>query len=1391
MSTARHHAEWLSLLEISGPFLSMPVLLRAFPQGLEAHDPDVLHELRTAYEEWLDNAQGLRPDPAVHTAWVRHVLTRTLELPKANILQGQAIPPTLTVQVPEHGETLRPDIVIANPGADHTPRLLMQIYPPSQDLDKPVAGSRWKDPIPTRMMELLHGTGVRLGLVTNGERWLLVDAPRGDTTGYISWYASLWIEEHLTLRAFRSLLDASRFFNVPDDETLEALLAESAKDQLEVTNQLGYQVRRAVEVLIQAIDRADQDRRRELLAGISETTLYEAALTVMMRLVFLLSAEERKLLLLGDPLYDDNYAISTLLAQLEITADQHGEEVLERRYDAWCRLLATFRAVYGGIAHEDLKLLPYGGSLFNPDRFPFLEGRTNGTHWQETPADPLPISNRTVLHLLKALQYLQVKVPGGGPAEARRLSFRALDIEQIGHVYEGLLDHTVVRATDPVLGLAGTRDKEPETTLPELEKEQAKGAESFVEYLQEQTGRSASALQRAVAGEHGNHDAQFETHLRVACGNDEALFQRVHTFAALIRTDDFGLPVVIPAGSVYMTAGTDRRSTGTHYTPRSLTEPIVQHTLEPQVYIGPAEALPKEQWHLRPAADLLALKICDMAMGSGAFLVQADRYLAERLLEAWDETVGGGQGVVDGGKSVDSGQPRKGPAGSAGWVVDSPAAQPPTSKPPLHITPEGKPATGAQGERIIPDDPDERMSLAQRLVAERCLYGVDKNPLAVEMAKLSLWLATAAKDRPFTFLDHALKCGDSLVGADEDMFVRWSHQLKDSAMPLFDEEVRKQSKEARDKRRELESFEVSTPRDAERKAALLVEAEHSLERVRLGCDIIVGARLLKMKEVEREELLSNALVDFIAGDPLRTDQTRGAYEAARRVRAFHWPFVFPEVFEQRGFDAFMGNPPFVGGKRIRETLGDGYREVLYRLFPGSAGGADYCAFFFVQGFRLLRKRGALGLLATNTIAQGDTRLTGLETIASTGGTIYQANNNVPWPGTAAVIVNVIHIFKSPFAPPFALDGASVENISTLLDSTCLTRNPYRLLASTGHSFIGSFLNGMGFVLEPAEAQALVAANPRNGDVLFPYLNGEDLNRSPDQSPSRWVINFFDWSLEKAETYLEPAAIIRERVFPVRAKVNRDAHRKYWWHYGDKRPGLYRTIAPLRRVLAIALNSRTAAFVFVPKNIVYSHTVGVFASEDAHYFALLQSSFHVEWAWKYGSSLKGDLRYTPSDIFETYPFPANSSGLEIIGERYHEHRRDLMLSRQEGLTATYNRFHNPDEHSADIARLRELHVEMDCAVAAAYGWRDLELGHGFHKTKQGIRFTISEQAREEVLARLLRLNNERWEEEERQGLHKKGKQGKAAGSGAEPEDRRQKKRCKLAREGAEGYDAKLL
>lgn len=1348
MSIARHHAEWLSLVEVSGPFLSMPVLMEVFPQGLEAHDPDHHRMLRLARDEWEAKAS----DPAIHNAWIRFVLRNTLEYAPEALAEGQQIPQALQAEVAEQHEILRPDIVLKEP-ASGKPRLLIQTYPTTQDLTKPVPGLSWKASPDTRMTELLHNTGVRLGLVTNGERWMLVDAPKGETTGYASWYTTLWLEESLTLRAFRTLLGLRRFFGVADTETLEALLKKSAANQQEVTDQLGYQVRKAVEVLIQSLDRADQDHGRELLQGVKEAELYEAALTVMMRLVFLFCAEERELLLLGDPLYDQHYAVFTIREQLRASADQFGEEVLERRHDAWCRLLVIFRAVYGGVWHDNLRLLAYGGRLFDPDRFPFLEGRKPGTTWQQTEATPLPVNNRTVLHLLEALQVLQVKVPGGGAAEARRLSFRALDIEQIGHVYEGLLDHTAKRASEPYLGLAGTKVQEPEIPLAELERLKAKGEKDLFKFLKDETGRSEAAVKKALTAE---FDTQQISRFRSACQGDEALWKRVQPLAGLVRADSFGYPVVIPKGSVFVTAGTDRRSSGTHYTPRELTDPIVKYTLEPLVYVGPAEGVAKDQWKLKSAEELLDLKICDMACGSGAFLVQACRYLSERLMETWDRVE----------KDVQHRQQGK-------LFEESKGSKPEA----VRITPYGRPSAGGMYEQLVPLDLSERQVYARRIVAQRCLYGVDKNPLATEMAKLSLWLLTLAKDKPFEFLDHAIRCGDSLVG------IHHLDQLKNFNLDpskgrgLFTGPIFDLVDAAVALRQKIESMPSNSVEDVQAQEKLLAEAEEKTARLRCAADLLLSVEFQAVNAADKDDLHNSLAIQaahYVSNGTVE-EFRQTVQKALKGQQTFHWPLEFPEAFQKRGgFDAFVCNPPFMGGQKITGTLGDPYREYLVgRLADGQRGSADLCAYFFLRATQLLRGGGQLGFLATNTIAQGDTRQVCLEQLASNGCAIPRAVSSRVWPGGATVFYAAVWMRRGQWSGTFVLDDQPTTGITAFLASPgTISGIPYRLKETDGKSFIGSYVLGMGFVLEPDEARRLIEKDHRNKDVLFPYITGEDLNSRPDQSGSRWVINFFDWPIERAKQFPDCFGIIEEKVKPERMGNNRKERREKWWQFAEKCPALYRTIAGINRVLALSLINNHLGVGTIPTGTVFAHKLVVFACAHWGFFAVLQSHLHYCWAWNYSSTNLALLNYSPSDCFETFPFPDRQTGLDAIGERYHDYRRQIMLSRQEGLTKTYNRFHKATETSADIQKLRQLHVEMDHAVSAAYGWNDLDLSHGFHQTKQGMRYTISDPARREVLAHLLKLNHERYAEEVRQGLHEKkvgkGKKTKARANNAEGE-----------------------
>lgn len=1365
----QEHNRWLSLLEISGPFLSTRVLGDAFPQGLDRVEPEVRRRLRSAYGQWSAEMEAEQGNQAIYTDWIYFVLAELLGMEpelassgplRPRLLEGPAIPAALSLTVKERATRLLPDYALCD--QEDRGRLLVVKYPYGQDLSRAIAHQPWPATPADGMVQLLRGTGVLLGLVTNGEQWMLVYAPPRETTSYISWYAHLWLEEPLTLQAMRSLLHLYRFFNAPEDQTLPAMLAASIDFQQDVTDQLGFQVRHAVDVLLRAFDRIEKDfwrtgdPRSQRLASLDGTQLYEAALTVMMRLVILLFAEERKLLPSGERLYDEHYAASTLLGRLIEVSNQRDESFLEQKCDAWSRLLSLFRLIHDGASHQDLNLRAYDGRLFDPDRFPFLEGRAPGTCWRDTVAHPLPISNRTVLHLLHALQFLEGRTTR---SEARRLSFRALDIEQIGHVYEGLLDHTARRAQAPLLGLrtAGSaQDEGKELALETLERcREERGEEGVLALLEEETGYKRERLTRELAK---TPDRQALDRLRAACENDEELFARVQPFAGLLRTNTFEEPVVILAGSLFMTQGPDRRTTGTHYTPRALTEPMVEHALKPLLLEGLAEGKDESECHLLSPVEILNLKVCDMAMGSGAFLVQACRYLAQWLLESW--------------RRIEESYPER-----------------------VIINPEGRPIGPGLDEIAVPLDPEERESLARRLVAERCLYGVDKNPLAVEMAKLSLWLITLSKDRPFTFLDHALRSGDSLLGVDLEQLRAFS--LKDELeerehrqVPLAAAWIDDALRIALASRARLRALYDDTLATIEHKRSLLRKANEATDLLRLGADMIILTTLAeyaKRPDIEPTVLMLDyaGLVkeyEHVQRHPNEAFEAR-VQERYRAMRAivtnllsertpFHWFLELPEAFlasgehdssDRRvsGFDALVSNPPFQGGQRITGALSRDYREYLVEnLAHGKRGSADISAYFFLRATSLVRPQGQCALLATNTIAQGDTREVGLDQIIANGWTIPRATPSVKWPGRgrgkASLEIAQIWLRNGAWQSQYFLEEQPVNGAITsyLTPPGAIQGKPYVLAANENKSFIGSYVLGLGFVLQPEEAQALIQKDPRNRDVLFPYLNGEDVNSRPDQSPSRWVINFFDWPLAIAETYPDCMHTVREKVKPQREQQNDRVGKQYWWRFLRTRPELHSAIADRERVLVIPRVSKYMICTWEPTGIVSSEQTCVIATESDADFALIQCTFHDNWTRQQGSTLETRMRYTPSDCFETFPFPLAIASLEAIGERYYQHRQKIMQARQEGLTATYNRFHNPREEASDIRKWRELHREMDEAVAAAYGWHTMALEHGFHETRQGLRYTISEEARHEVLDRLLTLNHERYAEEVAMSLHEK-------------------------------------
>ncbi len=1099
--------------------------------------------------------------------------------------------------------------------------------------------------------------------------------------------------------------------------------------------------------LLKGFEAADEESRGQLLKGLRDHPdrtheIYEGLLTVLMRLVFLLYAEEREMFP-ADELFVRNYALSGLFARL-VEDEGHHPDTMDQRFGAWAQLISLFRMVYGGSRYqvaasaEPVAIPARHGDLFKPERFPFLEGRAD----RDSPAHLPRVPDGTILRVLRNLLYLKEE----------RLSYRSLEVEQIGSVYEAVMGYRVQTATGRSVAIRPEKRHGAPVTID---------LDALLALAPTQRGKRFKALtDRTLPKAAGAavRDAHNEAEL----------------VAALDRLIDRRLtPAPVPAGSLVFQPSPERRRTGSHYTPRSLTKDIVERALKPILdRLGPSPA----------PDDILGLKICDPAMGSGAFLIEAMRLLARLLCEAWNRS---------------------------------------------GTTPR------------IPGDETPDL-FACRFIAQRCLYGVDKNRMAVDLAKLSFWLATLAREHAFTFLDHNLRHGDSLVGLSLAQ-LEACHWSPDAQQAFVSQSLRQRLTLAMQKR--IEIMTASDLTSYEKLSDLRVEAETPLELLRFLGDAVIGVFFEGGSATARERRrndLGHTIRDYLdekidmptrltlRGDIEQSVQVLRGLEPS--LPSFHWEIEFPEVFletapdgsirrrEHGGFDVMVGNPPFAGKNTIAKGHPNGYLDWLKTVHLQSHGNADLVAHFFRRAFDLIRPEGTFGLIATNTIGQGDTRSTGLRCICNHGGTIYAARKRLRWPGEAAVVVSVVHVHKGPLSGPLDLGGRNVSQITAYLFHTGGNDDPARLHANAGKSFQGSIVLGMGFTFDdtdkkgeanpitkaradelartgerPISMEELIAKDPRNQERIFPYIGGKEVNDSPTQSYHRYVINFEHMSEPEARRWPDLMRIVEEKI-----KGKRASHSTAeWWHFERLRPELYDATRGLDRVLFHAFVSKYVQFAFLHNGMVYAGPGQVFGLDLTSHFAVLQSRPHEVWVLQFASTLEDRVQYTPSDCFETFPFPdawESKSQLASTGKDYCEFRAQLMRDSNKGLTKTYNRFHDPKERSPEIRKLRDLHMAMDSAVLDAYGWTDIdttcgfdldwceaepaddaspdtleriETGHFFFESVEearafaaeledggkslGWRYRWRPETRDEVLARLLLLNAQRAEEERRAGL----------------------------------------
>ena len=1350
--------DWLTLIDPDGAFLTPSELTTVFPHGFEPMDRETRVELRARAAD-LDAAD----DPAARADLRRWLLGTVLDWDDL-CAEGQRIPATATVRAAEHGVTLRPNHVLLDADDPTRVRLGVFVWPNGTPLerrtDATVSSDTWPASPVQRAETWCRESGTPLALVTDDHSWSLVWAPRGAPSATGRWTIGDLADETVLQGGLVSLLGARRFFAVSDDaktgETLERLFERAADAEAELTKGLGSSVRQSVELLVAAISRDDVATNGRVLAGIPGTEVYESAVTVLMRLVFLLFAEERRLLPAEDPLWAESYSVLRLRDDLRQTATRDGLDALERRATAWHRLLATFRAVHGGVNHDRLTLPAYGGSLFDPDRFPFLEGRRNPGHivaggvdlgpaadTEPGPGRPVAIDDRTILAILDSLLTVQVK--SGRSKVAQRVSYKALDVEQIGHCYEGLLDHGTIPIDELSVGLVGPEGGEPELQVSQLE-DFGDDSDGLCEWLSDKTrcNKKPAALAKLLDQQPEGVDL---ARLRVACGHDDDVVDRVMPYWGLIRRDLRGLPIVLLPGSMFVTQTSTRRNMGAQYTTKALAEEVVQYALEPLVYEpGPQNEPDQEKWRLKPPAAILDLRVCDPAVGSGAILTAAGRYLADRLVES----------VLEHG-------PGEGPFASRLQDLASTPAE-------------------------------EQTVLARREVVDHCLYGVDKNPVAAEMAKLSLWLTTMARERPFTFLDHAIQVGDSLLGITDIDQLRWLHLdpaerqgrrgFESIALDL-------RLKEATELARRLREMSVVTVRDADEKQRLHEELQSRLADLSVVASAVVGAALSTagkggrsmedrldsqlerihtaldedLSEMERKAAL--ATLHGVSTGWLRTDLPDEIPVPWDR-QCLHWPLAFPEVFmsaTKSRFDAFVGNPPFLGGTRISGAFGGAFRDYLGScVAQRRTDRADLVSFFFLRGADLASH---MGLLATNTLSQGDTAEASLVRLVDEfGWTIHRAVRSVAWPNEANLEIAKVWATEEEWAGQHVLDERVVSGISPYLQvPRRIAGKPARLAANANLASEGVRPIGTGFLLGHEEAAELIARDPRNAEVVRPCLTGRDITEDPCHAASRWIVDFRDWPEERAREYPDCFRIVEERVKPERQRLRpsggfklRSPLPERWWIFADRRIDLYERIAPFDQVVAMAVVSKVGQPVLLPADQIFLNKVVVFCFDDMFHLGLLASALHWWWFLNQGSTLETRLSYTPTDVFMTFPRPlAIDHQREAVAQcarTLESSRAGLLVRTGLGLTKTYNQIHDPDLHDQDIAALRQLHIDLDNAVRDAYGWSDLELDHHHWETPQGMRFTVSPDAKDELLDRLLELNHERYAEEVAAGLHDK-------------------------------------
>ncbi|WP_157970442.1 Eco57I restriction-modification methylase domain-containing protein [Nakamurella deserti] len=1297
------HKDWLAQIETDGPFLALPVVKDIWPQGVDrlgdADDRTVT--FKQAYVQWQrafdtytadSKSADARADyKVVNRAWIELVLDRLAGWQDLRLDADDQRLSALRINSPGGEITVRPSGALE--GRDGELAVLVLSGDPTSDL-RTIGLDGWAATEIDRMAALLRQARVEVGIVTDGQWWAIVWAKDGKPTGSGIVNALTWAEEPLLRDAFLTLIDQRRFRAKDAEQRLPRLFERSELEAEEITEALGTQVRRSVELLVQAFSEA---RLAAAAAGEPDPltdepdAIYQGAVTVMMRVVFLLFAEEREMLP-TEQLYWDSYAIRDLLQQLKtIAAD--GEERLDTSFNAWHRLLAVSNALFSGVNYDEMRIPAYGGSLLDPARFPWLDAVDHRGNLR------LIVSDRVMLHVFDSVQSVDVS------NDRRLISFREIDVEQIGYIYEGLLGYTCQIVTgDVVLGLVGKNGQEPEIPLQIIEGlYQASDIDGFAASLVNwfkvnqpaAIGPSAGTINKLLLqGLNGDKKAELIRLLTPIAGSDPVLMSRLVRWGSLIRRDLRRIPLVLPVGGLVVIETPSRKDAGAHYTPRILAQDVVKHALEPLVYEpGAWTTADKNLWKVKSSTAILDLRVVDIAVGSGAFLVAAARFLADRVAEAW--------------------------------------------------TREGN---LSKEERTRPN---LAVARAIREVIARCLYGADINPMAVDMCKLSLWLISMDKAKPFSFVDDKIFCGNSLFGLTSLNQLRAVHIYPETqgGGNLLHEiiDVDGRVAEAVRLKQELASpvDEHDPMRSTRSKLSLMNQAQKATEELSLIADGIVAVALhvggkpgtqLNAKYVSLSLDLARALQDPVSTgsrnlvekqiDGLLTPETRTDY---KRWRPLHWILQAPQILVERGgFDAIIGNPAFLHSKKISTAYGVNYRSYLQAVLAnGIKGNADLAAFFLLRQAQLARKSSIIGLVVTKSIQQSATRLVGLEQILRKGAdaTISQPFD---W-GSGEASVSVVrfwlrlredsteHTVTEPIRPP----GVRPVN-----------------------AFVGTYPNGEGFRVSAGLAASWMEEEKSLSEVLYPYVRAGDLSIGDLSAPSEWIIDVHGLPEKLARTAGPAWDHLEQFQRPWRQQPSTKPRLKeHWWWFEAAADKLYGELSSVDRCIVLPRTSNLLMPRFASASLHFDMGVVVFPYDSMTLWGQIASSLHYHWTLSFAATTRDDPSYAPRRVSDTFPW-LHRSRTDLAATEAFEASLERGCLEAGGLRPLMNMFNSQNHVGASITELRDSFIRMDKEVLGWYGWNDIHPQYSVRKRNNLHRFTIDDDSRVELLERLLRLNHDR-------------------------------------------------